>query len=124
MIIATFAEKAVVDDFVDVELIKKWISILSCHSSATQERIFGIFAYLGNGSSKYYNFVEFPNTLHELIDTRPLDDVDVMELALDLHGYSEISLVEYLRVSVQRLLKLCMTDLEATVDQCLIQIQD
>lgn len=49
--------------------------------------------YLGDGSCENDNFIEFTDPLHKLIDTRPLDDVDIVEVALYLHWYREVRLV-------------------------------
>jgi hypothetical protein len=55
-----------------------------------------VSTYLGHGRSEDDDFVEFANPLHELVHARTLDDIDVVIVALDLHGYCEIGLVENL----------------------------
>lgn len=76
--------------------------------------------YLRNRGCEDYNLIEFTNPLHELIYSRPLYDVDIMELALDLNRYCEVGLVKYLFQLAWRLLERQLTHLEATVDQGLI----
>ena len=51
---------------------------------------------LGNRCSEDNDFIEFTNTLHELINTRTFDNIDIMILTLDLNWYGEVSLVKYL----------------------------
>lgn len=58
-------------------------------------------------------FVQFADSLHELIDTRPFDDIDVMVLAFNLYWNGEICLVKnLLPVSClvgNVLFKICLT---------------
>jgi hypothetical protein len=53
--------------------------------------------YLRNGRREDDNFIQLPDALHELVNARSLNDVDVVVVALDLHGYREIGLVKYLQ---------------------------
>ena len=55
--------------------------------------MFGL-AYFGNGGGEHDYFIKLSNPLHELVDSWPLDDVDIVVVALDLHWYREIRLVE------------------------------
>ena len=50
-------------------------------------------ADLGYRGCKNNNLVELPNALHELIDARPFDHINVVILTFDLHGYGEIRLM-------------------------------
>lgn len=65
-------------DIVDVELV--------------QERV-AIFA---DRSCEDNDFVQFPDPFEKGIDARPLDYVDVVVLAFDFDGYSEVRVVEKL----------------------------
>lgn len=53
-------------------------------------------AYLRDGSGEDHNFIQLSYPLHELIHTRPLYDVDVVVIALNLHRNSEVGLMEKL----------------------------
>ena len=50
--------------------------------------------YLGYRRREDHHLVELANSLHELVDARPLDDIDIMVVALDLHRYCEVGLVK------------------------------
>ena len=52
--------------------------------------------HLGNRGSEDDNFVQFSNSLHELIHAGSLDHVYIMELPFYFNGNSEVGLVEYL----------------------------
>lgn len=49
--------------------------------------------YLGDRSGENYHFVKLAYPLHELVDARPLDYIDIMIVALNLNWYREIGLV-------------------------------
>jgi hypothetical protein len=49
--------------------------------------------YLGNRCGENYDLIKFTYSLHELINTRTFDHVNVVILPFDFHGDSEISLV-------------------------------
>jgi hypothetical protein len=51
-------------------------------------------AYLGYRRREDHDLIELANSLHELIDARPLDDIDIMVVALDFYRYCEVGLVE------------------------------
>lgn len=59
--------------------------------------------YLGNRCSEYHHLVQLTDALHELIHSWPLDNVDVVVVALDFNGYCEVSLVKDLCISVSSL---------------------
>ena len=63
-----------------------------------------MIAYLRYRSCKYYHLVKLSHSLHELINTRPLDDVDIMELALNLDWYCKVGLMKNLNSLASRLL--------------------
>lgn len=48
---------------------------------------------LGDRGCKYNNFVQLSNPLHELVNPRSLDDVDVVVVALNLYRDGEIGLI-------------------------------
>jgi hypothetical protein len=79
MVVAAFAEEPVVDDAVDIKLV--------------QERI----AILAHTSRENHNFIQLSNTLHKLIHTRTLNDVDVVICAFNFDGDGKVCLVEKLR---------------------------
>ena len=56
-------------------------------------RLFEDRAYLGNRRCKHNNFIQFTHSLHESIYTRPLDDIDIMVLALNLDRNRKVGLV-------------------------------
>ena len=55
-----------------------------------QQRI----AVFGHRSGEDNNFVELSDPLEEGIDTGPLDDVDIVVLALNLNRYGKVRLME------------------------------
>lgn len=79
---------------VNVELIEQWITILQAdvrHHSRRSEK--GEGANLRDRGCEYNNFVQLSNPLHELINPRSLDDVDVVVVALNLYRDGEIGLI-------------------------------
>jgi hypothetical protein len=52
--------------------------------------------YLRDGSCKDHNLVQLADALHELINARPLDHIDIVVLSLDLYRYGEIGLSQNL----------------------------
>lgn len=82
VVVATLAEQPVVDDFVDVQLIEERVTIL------------------GHRRCEDHNLVELANSLHELVDAWPLDDIDIMVVALDFYRYREVGLVKDLERAV------------------------
>lgn len=79
VIVAALAEQSMMHNVVYIQLIEERITVL------------------GYGSRKHHHFVQFPNPLQELINTRSFYDIDVVILSLDLDGNREVGLVEYLR---------------------------
>jgi len=82
VVIAALTEKAMVDNLVDVQLIEKRIAIL------------------GHRGGKDDNLIELTNSLHELVDSWSLDYIDIMIVALNLHWYREVGLVQNLEGAV------------------------
>ena len=79
--------------------------------------------YLGDRCCEDDDLIEFANALHELIDTRPFDDINIVILALDLHWNREVGLVEDLKVSACRTSLEWLSYFETAMDQSLIQIK-
>lgn len=63
-------------------------------SALGKSRVRGVSTYLRNGCGENNHLVKLAYPLHELVDSRALDDVDIVVVALDLHWYREIRLVE------------------------------
>lgn len=78
MVVATISEETMMDDGMNVKLVKKRVAILR------------------NGRGKDNNFVEFSNPLHELIHTGPFYDIDVVIRSFNFDGYSEVRLLKQL----------------------------
>lgn len=55
-----------------------------------------MFTDLRHRGRKHNDFIEFTNSLHELIDTRALDHIDIVIVTLNLDWDREISLVQNL----------------------------
>ena len=91
MVIAGLAEQSVMNNVVNVQLIEEGIAVLR------------------NRSGEDDNLVQLADPLHELIDSWPFDDINIMVLTFDLDRNCEIGLVE---------------DLETTVNQCLVQVEN
>lgn len=53
--------------------------------------------HLGNRSREDDHLVEFANSLHKLINTRSLDDVNIVIVSLNLDGDRKVGLVQNLR---------------------------
>lgn len=98
MVKTTLPEKPVVDDMVNIELIEQWIAILKSihvrHPSRIGRR--KEKTNLGDRSCEYNNFVQLSNPLHELVNPRSFDDIDIVIVALDLYRDGEIGLMQYL----------------------------
>lgn len=94
MVVAAFAEEAVVNDAVDVQLIEERIAILE-RISRSQDR-WRYRVYLRDRSRENNHFIEFSNPTHELVNTRALDDIDVVVLIFNLDWDREVCLVENL----------------------------
>lgn len=69
------------------------------HTTSTRQTPFeekrerGEEANLRDRSCEYNNFVQLSNPLHELVNPRSLNDVDVVVVALDLYRDGEIGLM-------------------------------
>lgn len=59
--------------------------------------------HLRNRGSEDNHLVQFSNTLHELIDSRSFDHVDVVVLPFDLHRDREIGTLKNLRWYVRNM---------------------
>lgn len=96
VVVAALAEQAVVDNLVDVELIKEGIAILLELGQYVLDgkTATGRVKYLRDGGCEDDNLVELAHPLHELIHSRPLDNIDVVVVALYLHWNREVGLVE------------------------------
>ena len=92
MVVAGFAEQAVVDDSMDVELIEKGIAILESINNRIKESAVP-WTYLGNRCSENNNFVKLSNSFHESVDAGSLNHVHIMVLAFNLYRYSEVGLM-------------------------------
>jgi hypothetical protein len=94
VVVATLAEQPVVDNLVDVQLVEERVAILlsrlALHLLAASWRS----AYLGHRRCEDHNLVELADSLHELVDAWPLDDIDIMVVALDFYRYREVGLVK------------------------------
>ena len=75
VVVAALAEQSVVDNVVDVQLVKQRVAIL------------------GNRRSEDDNLVELTDALEEGINARSFYDIHVVILAFDFHGYCEVCLV-------------------------------
>ena len=78
VVVAAFAEQAMVDHAVDVELVEQRVAVF------------------GDGCGEYHDLVELADSFHELVDAGAFDDIDVVELPLDLNRYGEVGLVQNL----------------------------
>ena len=52
--------------------------------------------YLGDRRRKHNNFIQLSDPLHELIHARPLDNVHIVEVTLNLYRNGKVGLVEKL----------------------------
>lgn len=52
--------------------------------------------YLRDRRRKDYNFVQLAHSLHEFVYTRSLNNINIMIIALDLHGNRKIRLMKNL----------------------------
>ena len=85
----------------DIQLVKERITILAVLAMYKHENRAGV-SYFGDRGGKNNNFVKFSHTLHELINTRSLDDIHIVILSFNLDGNCEICLVEYLNLVLAR----------------------
>jgi hypothetical protein len=91
VIITALAEEPVVDDTMNVELVKQRVTVLQKLAPTSKNCEGG--AYLGNRGGEDDNFIQLAYPLHELVDTWSLDDIYVVVLAFNLNGDGEIGLV-------------------------------
>lgn len=94
MVIATLAEQPVVNNLVDVQLIEEGVTILLIRLARHLLSASWRSAYLGHRRCEDNNLVELANPLHELVNAWPLDDIDIMVVALDFYRYREVGLVK------------------------------
>lgn len=98
VIIAAFSEKPVMDNLMNVQLVKERITILhemsvdSLEESATRKFI----TYFRNGGGKNNDLIELAYPLHELVDARSFYDIYIMIIALNFYWYRKVRLVENL----------------------------
>lgn len=106
MVVTTFAEKTMMHDAVDVELVEKWVSVL------------------GDRRCKHDDLVKLTHSLQERIHAGSFYDVDVMVLTFDLDWDGEICLMQNLRWSSARSseYKKDKTHLEAAVHKSFVEI--
>ena len=118
VVVATLAEQSVVDNLVDVQLIEERVTILLSRLALHLLPASWRSAYLGHRRCEDHNLVELANSLHELVDAWPLDDIDIMVIALNLYRYREVGLVKDLRtVSMSTLARfVSVAYLERAVD--------
>lgn len=94
MIVAALSEQSVVDNTMNIELVKQWVTVLHpIESVEIQPGYCAMETYLGNRCGEDDNFVQLTHPLHKLVYTRPLDNVHVMVVALYFYRYGEIGLV-------------------------------
>jgi hypothetical protein len=97
MIITALTEKSVMHNAMDVQLVQKWVAVLqtlvleTCRNWAK--------TYFGDGCGEHDNFIQLAHPLHELIDTRTLDNVYVVVLAFNLDRNGEVGLMKDLAKS-------------------------
>ena len=94
VIVTAFAEKSVVHNAMDIELIKEGIAVL--HALAFVSSVKNHKTYLRDRSSEHNNFIQLANPLHKLIDAGTLDNVYVVVLAFNLDRNGEVGLMQYL----------------------------
>jgi len=82
VVVAAFAEEPVMYYVVYVELVEQRITVLG---------------YRGREDD---DLIQLPDSLHEGVDARSLDDVDIVVLAFDLDRDCEVRLVQYLLAGV------------------------
>lgn len=108
VVVARFAEEAVVYHFVDIELVQERVTVLSRvgqlpktrGTSEEPRRRFGgcevDMTYLRDRSREHNYFVQLSHSLHELIHARSLYDVHIVVVTLYLYRNGEVGLVEKL----------------------------
>lgn len=94
VVVAAFAEKSVVNNAVNVELVEEGITILLSLAELPEQN--NAATYFGNRCCKNHHFVQFAHTLHELVNARSLDDIDIVVLAFNFHRNREVCLVQNL----------------------------
>lgn len=55
-------------------------------------RLHRLATCLGDGSGEDHNLVQLADPLHELVNARSLDHIDIVILSLDLNRYGEVGL--------------------------------
>lgn len=64
------------------------------HDSVNVKHVQHRICILGETRSEDNNLEMFSHALHELVDTRSLDDIDIMKNAINLDGHNKISLMD------------------------------
>lgn len=82
----------------NVQLVQQGITVLA--PSATIQPCILRQTYLGDGCRENNHFVQFAHSLHELVDARSLDHVDIVVLALDFDRNGEIRALQNLQSTV------------------------
>ena len=76
VVVATLAEESVVHNVVYVELIQQWVSVF------------------GDGCREHHHFVKFSHTFEKCVYAWAFDDVYIVVLAFNFHGYGKVCLME------------------------------
>lgn len=83
-----------VHDTVYVQLVQERVAILSVRSvKITSSNRNSNKSHLGDRRCENDDFIQLAHPLHELIDTRPLNHVNVMIVSFDLYRNGKIGLV-------------------------------
>lgn len=100
MIIARFAVKSMTHNVMNVQLIEQGVSVLGRAGSEAgmQKRGGKHWIYLRHRGGENYDFIQFADAAHELVDARALDDIDIVELTFDFNRYGEVSLMKDLDI--------------------------
>lgn len=76
-----------------IQLVEERVAILEALANTDSGRK---CTYLRYRRSKDNNLIEFSNTLHELIDTRPFNNIYIVVLSFNFNWNCEVCLMEYL----------------------------
>lgn len=80
----------------DIKLVKKGVTILELVS--TRIKIRDEYTHFRHGSSKDNNFIKLAHAFHELVNSRPLNDINVVVLSFYLNWDREVCLVKNLHL--------------------------
>jgi hypothetical protein len=101
VIITTFAEKAVGNDFVDVELVENWVGVLQKYQQKPSGR--GEISYLAETCGENDHLVNLPHLFQKVVDARSFENVEVVPVVFNLDRNNEICLLDSLIIhSVSR----------------------